>query len=434
MEPRVARWIRTARGIYFLDPPRGLGLDDFAEMRKVSKDEVLVTSDVTGMDFCLGGLVAAYPYYATLCETTKSEDFKRAAMSFSYCEADPIYLIERECYRQAGHSTCQTGSALTSIIDTVSRTVDTVLKEGVLSGGKRYKLSADWVSPLVERDIKTSRPGDPVDWCGRGSVRAPGQKDHYKLNKANNLLMKLVDTLVQVEQSDPGNFETQLELIGKMTSQYVAARFGADSLQERAKRTLVLGGWGEPTSRKALLASLDKAFGALSLNGYLDTAPFTTGARRSVALLPFHEREHESFYQMKQRMTAVVEEVRRASYVLDARSGKTLWAGYSKSKSQRTRGSHAARCRRVIKVFDERWLDELDVEYDQGEVWHGGVLLCSAVAPVPVESEEGDVIRLSFESDTAWVNVRALAGLLHVTSARVLQEWESQQRGVAPPR
>ena len=127
-------------------------------------------------------------------------------------------------------------------------------------------------------------------------------------------------------------------------------------------------------------------------------------------------------------MAAVVEGVRRGAHVLDEKFGKKLWAGYSKSKSQRSKGSHAARCRRVIKVFDERWLEKLDVEYDQGEVWHGGVLLCSALAPVPEGCGEGDVLRLGFEADTAWVNTQALAGLLHVSRARVIQEWEAQQR------
>ena len=83
VQNKVPGCLQTGSGIGFSSNDAGITalLDDFDEMRKVSKDEVLVTSDVTGMDFCLGGLVAAYPYYATLCETTKSEDFKRAAMS-----------------------------------------------------------------------------------------------------------------------------------------------------------------------------------------------------------------------------------------------------------------------------------------------------------------------------------------------------------------
>ena len=76
-------------------------------------------------------------------------------MSFAYCEADPMYLLGRMLYRQAQHGVCQTGSALTSDEDTQARTIDTILKEGVVVRGQCRLLDPEWASPLVERSIRS---------------------------------------------------------------------------------------------------------------------------------------------------------------------------------------------------------------------------------------------------------------------------------------
>ena len=55
------------------------------------------------------------------------------------------------------------------------------------------------------------RESDPVEWCGRFWYRSTGKKDYYRLIKANNLLMKLVESL--------------LDLVGKIAQQMCAARF-----------------------------------------------------------------------------------------------------------------------------------------------------------------------------------------------------------------
>ena len=96
---------------------------------------------------------------------------------------------------------------------------------------------------------------------------------------------------------------------------------------ERAKRTLVFGGWGE----------LDM----LKLKHFLDMEPLITRARRSVALATFRERPGEAFFQVKARMNAVVEGIRCSSYYLDVDGAakKRLWAGYSKTKLQREKVS-----------------------------------------------------------------------------------------------
>ena len=60
------------------------------------------------------------------------------------------------------------------------------------------------------------------------------------------------------------------------------------------KHTLVFGGWRQDTKRDVVLQQLSQALAALSLKGLLDTEPFCTGARRSVALCQFRKRPEEA--------------------------------------------------------------------------------------------------------------------------------------------
>ena len=56
-------------------------------------------------------------------------------------------------------------------------------------------------------------------------LRKPGHTDSYKLNKADNLLMKLVESLKSIESSTDTPIEAQLEDAGRFAQQLRAARF-----------------------------------------------------------------------------------------------------------------------------------------------------------------------------------------------------------------
>ena len=71
------------------------------------------------------------------------------------------------------------------------------------------------------------------------------------------------------------------------------------------RSTLVFGGWSTDTRRQVLLHQLDKALQGLHLKSSLDSDPFTTGARRSVALCQFRTRAQESPGDARQRMLHV---------------------------------------------------------------------------------------------------------------------------------
>ena len=90
-------------------------------------------------------------------------------------------------------------------------------------------------------------------------------------------------------------------------------------------------------------------------------------------------------------------------------------------KDPKVQGAHAARVRRVIKAYDEGVLEELDVEYDQGEAWLGSTQYSLLV---PERRGDEGILRLGFESD-AWVDAQAISDLLKVPRDKIVQEYEA---------
>ena len=64
----------------------------------------------------------------------------------------------------------------------------------------------------------------------------------------------------------------------------------AAGLDDKRRHTSVLGGWERATRRGTILSEVEEALRGLELLQFTDTKPFTTGPRRSIALLPFETR------------------------------------------------------------------------------------------------------------------------------------------------
>ena len=115
---------------------------------------------------------------------------------------------------------------MTSDVNDRARAIDTLRKEGVIINEQRCHLDPAWVSPLDERDVRVSLPGQEVDWCGRwwkpGGVDTPPS---YKLSMADNLLMKLVESLTNIEGFDGGDVADVIEDAGRFAQQLRSARF-----------------------------------------------------------------------------------------------------------------------------------------------------------------------------------------------------------------
>ncbi|CAE7371853.1 unnamed protein product [Symbiodinium necroappetens] len=169
------------------------------------------------------------------------------------------------------------------------------------------------------------------------------------------------------------------------------------------RSTLVFGGWGMDTRRSTLLHQLDQALLGLQIKGDFDSDPFTTGARRSVALCQFKRRHQESDQDMKQRMLRIMQVI-NASQVNIQGATRPLWCSFSKSPEERGRAALAAAVRKaVLKVAPHRATD-LDVEYPSGKSWirddqlsgmgqpPSEIRQARVVATKGGEGEEGEVV------------------------------------------
>ena len=117
--------------------------------------------------------------------------------------------------------------------------------------------------------------------------------------------------------------------------------------------TLVYGGRPRETQRKVILSDLEDVFRKLELSPLMDGKPFTTGARRSLALQSFcvRDNEHGNLTAMRGRMQAVVAALSNSNVFLGSDQNK-LWVSFSKPKETRLNGNHAAWIRRSVRSTD----------------------------------------------------------------------------------
>ena len=120
----------------------------------------------------------------------------------------------------------------------------------------------------------------------------------------------------------------------------VASASDGGSLDAKRKFTLVFGGWNQDTQRRVIVSEVEEALDRLDLRRHLDSSPFTTGPRRSVALLYFGPRAGEPESDRKGRMHDVLQALLQAKPVTS--HGKKMWVALSRSKQERDVSSHCS--------------------------------------------------------------------------------------------
>ena len=110
--------------------------------------------------------------------------------------------------------------------------------------------------------------------------------------------------------------------------------------------SLVYGGWEKGTRRPVILQDLNRCLETLKLKHLVDEEGFTTGARRSVALMNFHLRDGEDHGQLKKRMFTIISSIANKN-ILKSQDRK-FWVTISKTPAERRRGSHAAWIKRTL--------------------------------------------------------------------------------------
>ena len=126
-----------------------------------------------------------------------------------------------------------------------------------------------------------------------------------------------------------------------------------------------------------------------------------------MALASFHERAGESFASMRSRMQSVVRAFAEAN--VQGRQGKKLWCNWSKTRLERLHSPHAAWVKRTIATLDETKLKDIEVEWNQGNVWGPVSLVGSSALPIPPGTDMRTVLVRDDVDTQPWVSWGILA-------------------------
>ena len=237
--------------------------------------------------------------------------------------------------------------------------------------------------------------------------------------------VKTAEKKVTVVESQVANL---MDRVAKLEGGAPNGGVSVPGLDDRHRYTLVYGGWPRESARKDILASLDAALHRLDLiKGMVDSSPFCTGPRRSLALQSFSVRPGENYVGMRSRMSVVIATIANSTVGLGDGDSK-LWASYSRTREQRTNGDHAAWVRRTVRKIAPMQEDWLEVEYSAGGVWLRGHKIASAVDHKPKDVALESLLLNPDKGDRLWVNAGLMAEILDTTVAAVKKAADEVRR------
>ena len=173
-----------------------------------------------------------------------------------------------------------------------------------------------------------------------------------------------------------------------------------------------------------LLSQLDAALSFLSVDDLLDERPWTTGPRRSTAMVKFKARDGEGLMDVKQRMIKMVTTFAQADYKI---AGEKLWCTFSKSPEERARAGHASLVKRVLLAIAPAQADLLDLEHSSGSAWIGSSKVACCVGQM-AESSTDKCCILHKRAGKGWIDMEAISREAGVSLAEVRAEVERQRR------
>ncbi|CAE7281359.1 R1A1-element\ORF2 [Symbiodinium sp. CCMP2592] len=229
----------------------------------------------------------------------------------------------------------------------------------------------------------------------------------HRLEKTLETRLAEVDSRAEQMDARVGALEKQIEeLLQQGAGMPKFQGLGGDDGARRA-RTLVYGGWPRESRRKVILQELQEHLDTLGVASLVDHEPFTTGARRSMALSGFQQRAGESFQDMRSRMHKIV--LAFSSGNITNKQGGRIWCSYSKSKAEREKGSHAGWVKRASASLLDITEVNLDIEWQTGSVWCEDALVASSDLPVPPGTDMRGVIVREDQDAKPWVSFKLLA-------------------------
>ncbi|CAE7504171.1 ANKRD50 [Symbiodinium sp. CCMP2456] len=246
-------------------------------------------------------------------------------------------------------------------------------------------------------------------------------------------MVKALDRKVETKLSAVGDqmqaMNERLRGVEEKLTRLEDGRRGGTSgdMDERRRNTLVLGGWNMDTPRGTILAEVEEALEKLGLAKFTDSRPFTTGPRRSVALLNFDLRPGEADADRRRRMHEIVSGVAEAKPFTSHK--RRLWASYSKSKTEREIASHCSWLKRTLASFNRELLNHVDAEYGTGTVWLGDSVVASATRTLPENtSEDGVLWDDNKPGRRPWIWIEGIAKFSGITAVGIQEAREASTK------
>ena len=247
---------------------------------------------------------------------------------------------------------------------------------------------------------------------------------HQALFSTMHSRLDQTDTKVEDLQSVVTRLQDRLTALEKRPSPSTTSTSeGAD--RDRS-RTLVYGGWERGTRRPVILQDLARALKQLGLEEQIDSEAFTTGPRRSVALMHFLLRRDETHEQLRQRMHQVVKgfvEVQPHSS-----QQKRMWCSFSKPVEVRRKGAHAAWMKRALTHMETDFAAKMvDFEYHSGSVWVADAHV-AGVEPADSGKDPKGLYVDDKNPDRPWFDLKSLARVLGRPQAAVEEAIQHTRR------
>ncbi|CAE7758430.1 gnl3, partial [Symbiodinium sp. CCMP2456] len=285
------------------------------------------------------------------------------------------------------------------------------------SSPKRRRSGAGGAEGPSGRGKKNKAPPDGFDWQVLKQLLSEQKeaivretKDQtvalvQSLDKKVDLKLQQVDHTMQAMTQ---RMQAMEDRVAKMEGDSTAGRGPDMGDGARRRTTLVFGGWEMDTPRQTIVAEVEEALAKLGLSKFTDTAAFTTGPRRSVALMNFALRPGESETDCRRRMHEIVSGVAAAKPFTSHQ--RRMWATYSKTKQQRDVAGHCSWTKRTLASFNKELLQHIDAEYGTGTIWLGDKVVAS-VARAPPQGTEGEAMLWDDEKPGTrpWVDLGAIA-------------------------
>ena len=288
--------------------------------------------------------------------------------------------------------------------------------------------------PVKESNKKHKSESAGVVTVDVNTLRSLLQEQSKGIQDANEVQLK--KAMARMEDKQQEMFQTLHQRIDGTSSKVdmlertvVALQARLDQMEQSPKSTrastddqgrdrrlsLVFGGWDRGTRRPVILQDLEACLEKLGLKHLTDEAGFTTGARRSVALMNFHLREGEDHGQLKKRMFSIIKGI-AGKDMLNSQERK-FWVTVSKTPSERRKGSHTAWIKRTLDHLGvDQQRAEVDLEYHSGSAWVGDVQVSGADSPPP--QREGLLVD-ERSPEKAWMEMKSLGKQLRVSFEEV---------------